>query len=376
MNRQFLSLLVISASISTAACGSGETYTVESQPEITQSGLHKSAFDSMIDSTQIKLYTLTNADSMEVCITNYGAHVVSITVPGRDGVKRNVVAGFDSIGAYLDAEGVYPGGMEGRFAGYVRDGKTEIDGKPLTLPVGKSGSYTAGGTSPWRKRVFNAEQTSDTTLTLALTSGSEEDKLPGDVAARIDYTLHYDNSLSVSITAMSDAKTLMDVTQKIYFNLSGRDSGNVNTHKLAIKSEQYLPIDSLGTPLGHTLMCIWTPRDFNKGKSVSAFMALDKEKYKTEDVKGSYWLLARNRDRKIPVATITSPESGITLNISASYPVLYVRTYAGNGKNPQYITVTPQSFPVGPNYHSWDSSILDKDSVYHTNATYRFGIAE
>ncbi|MCM1483447.1 MAG: galactose mutarotase [Muribaculaceae bacterium] len=391
MNRLAIASLLAAVAAASFICScssrSAAEDAAEAQPDITQSGLRKAAFERNIGGKEVSLYTLTNADSMEVCITNLGGRIVSIMVPDKYGKMTDVVAGLDSIAPYLSQQVMECdfGGIEGRYAGIIKNGRAEVDSEELSLPADETGHYRNGGKSPWRNRVFDAELTTDTTLTLRLESTSAEDSMPGTVCTRVDYTLHYDNSLSVDITAMADTTTLMDIAQTIYFNLDGNFANSVKDQTLCVRSEQYLPLDSTLTPMRQILMSIWTPMDYRSTHRLGRLLSSDDDQVRYAKGINVYWMLTHVKDRIARAASLHSPLTGITMDMYTTAPVIHVYTMqypkgfpGGKGqekfKNHNAVAVTAVNFPDVPNTPQWGSATFGKEEVFRSSTTYKFTV--
>ena len=149
---------------------------------LTQSGLDPLAFDSVINGKEVKLYTLKNANGMEVCITNYGGRVVSLMVPDKQGKLTDVVLGYDNLRQYADTVNSPSdfGSTVGRYANRIKDGKITVDGKEYQLRQNDGPNCLhGGGNTGWMHKVYDAQQTNDSTLVLTLTSPDGDNGFPG-----------------------------------------------------------------------------------------------------------------------------------------------------------------------------------------------------
>lgn len=354
------------------SCGSDAASEAQShQPEVTRSGLKADNFKTEIDGKETGLFTLVNADSMEVCITNYGGRIVSVLVPGHDGQMHNVALGFDSISAYDKAVelGFDTDGVKGRYAGMIKDRETGDDVK-----------------QSYGNKVFDAELTSDTTLTLTLMSEEKDSRMPGKALVRVDYTLRSDNTLDVDFTATADTTTLMDLSQKLWLNLSGDFGKSVSEHRMKLSCEQYLPMDSLGTPTGHSLMGIWTPMGFNDLRKLGLLINSDFEQIKWRKGLDAFWVLPAGTGKR-HAARLEDPSTGVAVDIFATSPVVRVTTAkfpegmpALTGEiTPSHngaISFTPQARPVVKQMPQRTSTSIGKNEPYSASVSYRFSVIE
>ena len=171
----------------------------KNEPKLTASGLNPAAFDTVINEKPVALYTLKNANGMEVCITNFGGRIVSIVVPDKDNNPQDVVLGFDNIKQYADIENSPSdfGAAIGRYANRIKNGKINIDGKEIQLPQNNFGHCLHGGPTGWQYQVYEAQQPDERTLQLTMKSPDGDNNFPGNVTAVVTYQLKDDNSIDI-----------------------------------------------------------------------------------------------------------------------------------------------------------------------------------
>lgn len=164
LKTSFMGIGIAAAMLS--ACTSGQ------QPATTVSGLNPTQFDSVINGKKTALFTLKNSNGMEVCITNFGGRVVSLSVPDKNGNPTDVVLGYDNIAQYADIENSPSdyGSSVGRYANRINQGKITVDGKEYQLPQNNFGHCLHGGPTGWMYQVYDAEQPNDSTLKLTIVS--------------------------------------------------------------------------------------------------------------------------------------------------------------------------------------------------------------
>ncbi len=355
------------------------------QPFTTLSGLRYADFDTVVDGVENELYVLTNASGMEVCITNYGARIVSIMVPDRTGTLQDVVLGFDSIADYLN----YPnnfGATIGRYANRIAKGRFELDGKTIQLPLNDKGNTLHGGPNGWYTRMFRGEQTDSSTVTLNLVSLDGDENFPGTVKASVTYTVTPDNGLLISYQATTDQKTIINMTNHSYFNLSGDPSRPVTDQLLYVNADRFTPIDSLAIPNGEPVAVAGTPMDFTVAKPIdSALVRTDYEAIRNGIGIDHNYLLNAPGDMNTVAASLFSPTSGIKMEVFTDEPGLQV--YSGNyldgtqiGKKGipyAYRTamcLESQHFPDSPNHPEWPSVVLEPGETYQSQCLYRFSV--
>ena len=198
------------AALMLAACAGGQQ-----APVLTVSGLDPAKFDTTLQDKPVKLYTLKNANGMEVCITNYGGRVVSLVVPDKDGKPTDVVLGFDNIAQYADTlnSPTDYGSSVGRYANRIQGGKFTLDGTEYQLKQNDGPNCLhGGGTTGWMNQVYEAEQIGDSVLKLTIVAADGENGFPGKVMATTTYTVTSDNVLDITWEAETDKPTIINQT--------------------------------------------------------------------------------------------------------------------------------------------------------------------
>lgn len=355
------------------------------QSNLTASGLNPENFVSEVNGQQTSLYTLTNKNGMEVCVTNFGGRIVSIMVPDRDGNMQDVVLGFDSIADYVNIPSDF-GASIGRYANRINQGIIVIDDEQIQLPKNNYGHCLHGGPTGWQYQVYEANQLNDSTMTLTMKSPDGDNNFPGNVTAIVTYTLTSDNAIDIRYEATTDKKTIINMTNHSYFNLSGDPSTPATDHILYVNADNITPVDSTYMTTGEMTAVTDTPFDFTTPKS----LAPDVTNFENEQVKfgngfDHNWVLNTQGDINQVAAKLTSPVSGITLEVYTDEPGIQV--YTGNfldgtvkGKKgiayPQRASVCleTQHYPDSPNKPQWPSVILEPGQTYHSQCIYKFGI--
>lgn len=334
------------------------------------SGLLPENFESMIDSSAVALYTLTNSNGMEVSVTNYGARIVSIMVPGRDGALRDVVTGMDSIGQYV-ASRVDWGEIAGRWAG-------ELDSKKLSLPQRRKS---------WGDMVWKASLQGDSMVRMSLTVKPEADGWPAGILAQVDYSLNDNNTLMCNITAMADRETWADIAPRLYFNLMGVGDSAISTveeHIITSKANEYVRRDSLQNITGETLMSIWTGYDFRQDMSIRRFLKSDFDQKRWAGGLKAYMRVPVGKELSArEMLTMRSPSSGVKLTVLSTYPGFDIATadnldgkiagkHGQKYKKLQAVMIMPHYLPDAPNRQYWgifgrmrQGEVMNEEVLYH-----------
>lgn len=358
------------------SCASGTK-----EVQLTKSGLDPEKF--LTDSTA--LYTLTNDNGMEVCITNYGARIVSIMVPDKNGEMRDVVFGFDSIQDYFPENNATDfGAAIGRYANRINQGRIVINGDTIQLPQNNYGHCLHGGPNGWQYGIYSANQPNDSTLVLSFVSPDGDSNFPGTVNASVTYTLKDDNALDIAYNATTDATTVINMTNHSYFNLNGDPDQLITDNILYVNADYFTPVDSTFMTTGEIAPVAGTPMDFTQPKVVGA--EINNYEYDQLNNGKGYdhnWVLNTNGDDSTVAASVTSPTTGIKLEVLTNEPG--VQVYAGNfldgtvtGKNGKVynkraaICLETQHYPDSPNKPEWPSVILEPGQTYNSHCIYRF----
>lgn len=353
--------------------------------ETTLSGLDPKAFETKVNDHSVNLYTLKNKNGMEVCITNFGGRIVSVMVPDKNGNMKDVVLGFDSIADYVNIPSDF-GASIGRYANRIKDGKIVIDGDTIQLPQNNFGHCLHGGPKGWQYQVYEAKQIDGTKLELVRQSPDGDENFPGNVTAKVTYTLTDDNSIDISYEATTDKKTIINMTNHSYFNLSGDAQKPITDHLLYVNADKFTPVDSTFMTTGEILDVKGTPMDFTVAKTVGQ----DIDKYEYDQLKNGNgydhnWVLNTNGDIKQVAARLTSPVSGITLEVYTDEPGIQV--YSGNfldgtvkGKKSivynqrAAICLETQHYPDSPNKPEWPSVLLEPGKTYRSHCIFKFTV--
>ena len=355
------------------------------QSVLTKSGLDPQMFVDTVNGKPTSLYTITNAQGMEVCITNFGGRIVSIMVPDKNDSLRDVVLGFDNVADYVNNPSDF-GAAIGRYANRINKGKLVIDGDTIQLPINNFGHCLHGGPQGWQYQVYEGQKVNDSTLTMTMHSPDGDQNFPGAVTATVTYTLTSDNALDIRYDATTDKKTVINMTNHSYFNLSGDPSQPATDHILYVNADNYTPVDSTYMTTGEILPVKDTPMDFNTPKAVGQ----DIDKFDFVQLKNGNgydhnWVLNTNGDIHQLAAKLTSPTSGISLEVYTNEPGIQV--YSGNfldgtltGKKDivynkrASVCLETQHYPDSPNKPEWPSVILEPGQTYHSECIFKFTV--
>jgi aldose 1-epimerase len=367
-------LLLLSITFVVAACNSKNA---------TNSNLIPQKFDDKIDGKPVSLITLKNNAGMEVCITNFGGRIVSIFLPDKNGELRDVALGFDNIKDYENIPSDF-GASIGRYANRINKGKFVLDGDTIQLPCNNFGHCLHGGPNGWQYKVYDVVYQTDSSLTLSLTSPDKDSNFPGEVIANVDFLLANDNAIKISYSAVSDKKTIINMTNHTYFNLSGNPSEAVTEDVLYLNADFFTPVDSTFMTTGEILPVENTPMDFTVAKKIGQDIDADYIQLKNGRGYDHNWVLNTAGDINTVAASLYCPASGIILEVFTTEPGIQV--YSGNfldgtvaGKNGityqkhSAICLETQHYPDSPNKPNWlPSVVLTPERQYTSQTIYKF----
>ncbi|MCM1520619.1 MAG: galactose mutarotase [Lachnoclostridium sp.] len=357
------------------------------EPQLTKSGLNPEKFIAERDGKTTALYTLTNENGMEVCITNFGGRIVSIMTPDRDGKLQDVVLGFDSVAAYFPENNQSDfGAAIGRYANRINQGIIILDGDTIRLPQNNFGHCLHGGPAGWQYKVYDVKEATDSTLTLVMNSPDGDNNFPGNVTATVTYKLTADNSIDIDYSATTDKKTVINLTNHSYFNLNGDPTKPITDNILYIYADSYTPVDSTFMTTGEIAAVAGTPMDFTTPHAIGD--SIDHYEFVQLKNGNGYdhnWVLNTNGNPAEIAAKLVSPSTGISLEVLTDEPGIQI--YSGNfldgtttGKNGivynkrAAICLETQHYPDSPNKPLWPSVVLEPGQTYTSHCTFRFGV--
>lgn len=356
----------------------------QQQDSLTRSGLNPQDFQTEVNGKQTQLYTLTNANGMEVCITNFGGRIVSVMVPDKTGEMKDVVLGFDSIGDYINTPSDF-GAAIGRYANRINQGKFVLDGDTVKLPQNNYGHCLHGGPTGWQYQVYTGQQLNDSTLQLTMQSPDGDNNFPGNVTAYVTYTLKGNNSIDIQYDATTDKKTVINMTNHSYFNLSGNPQNTITDNILYVNADSITPVDSTFMTTGEMLALTDNCMDFKNAKPIADALDMNNEQVKFGmGIDHNYVLNTKGNIEEV-AAKVTCPSTGITLEVYTNEPGIQV--YTGNfldgtvtGKKGivynqrAAICLESQHYPDSPNKPQWPSVILEPGQTYHSHCIFKFGV--
>jgi len=342
-------------------------------------------YGTTTDGRAVTMYTLTNANGVELKAITYGGIITSLRVPDRSGTMGDVVLGFERLDGY-EKDPPFFGAIIGRYGNRIAKGQFTLEGKTYTLAKNNGPNHLHGGKKGFDKVVWDATPAaSGGGVTFSRTSPAGEEGYPGNLQVRVTYTLTDNNELVVDYHATTDKGTPVNLTQHSYFNLAGDGGGDILGHELTIRADKYTPVDATLIPTGELAPVEGTPFDFRKPTLIGARIDQPLEQLKFGKGYDHNWVLNRTGQGLEPAARLVDPKSGRTLDIATTEPGL--QFYSGNfldgtltGKNSHVykhrsgLCLETQHFPDSPNHPNFPSTILKPGQEYSTKTVFTFGV--
>lgn len=335
---------------------------------------------------EVTLYTLTNDNGMKVGVLNYGGIITEIIVPAADGTPGDVVLGFDTLADY-ETKSPFFGCITGRVANRIAQGRFTLDGQAYQLAQNNGENHLHGGLVGFDKVVWDAEPFSAdgaVGVRLRYLSPDGDQGYPGALDTSVTYTLTNENALRIDYEAVTDAATILNLTNHTYFNLAG--GGNIGGHIMRLDAAAFTPVDGTLIPTGELRSVEGTPHDFRTPTAIGARIENDDEQLKLGGGYDHNWVVMGEPGTLRPAARVEEPTTGRTLEVYTTQPG--VQLYTGNmmpdvtGKGGQEYTrrtgfcLETQHFPDAPNQPNFPSIVLRPGEHFHETTVFQFGVTE
>ena len=376
-----LAASTLAALVLSASCKKGNVAPQDETPTPTKGqptmDVTKAPFGSLPDGTAVEIYTLTNDKGLRARIMTYGATLVSLEVPDRNGKPGDITLGYDSLDGYLKAS-PYFGSTVGRVCNRIDQARFTLNGVEYKLAANYGASSLHGGIKGFDKAIWAAEpvkQAGAVGVRFSYLSKDGEEGYPGNLRAVVTYTLTGNNELKLEYEAETDKATPVNLTNHSYFNLAGR--GDILGHELKLYADKFTPTNDALIPTGEIRGVKGTPEDFTTMAAIGARIA---------QVKGGYdlnYVLASSGGALAAAAEVYEPTSGRVMELATTEPG--IQFYTGNfldgtitGKGGQVypkhggFCLETQHFPDSPNHPNFPSTILEPGKKYATLTVYKF----
>jgi len=350
----------------------------------TLSGLSKKKFQVDTVGQLTNLFVLTNKNGMEVCITNYGARIVSVMAPDQNGKMEDVVCGFDNISDYMTHKQTF-GAIVGRYIGRILNARFTIDSVEYKLKANKGPHCAHGGDPGFADKIWQPQQIDHNAIQMSYLSIAGENGFPGNLGVHVTYMLTDDNKLDIRYEAKTDAPTVVNLSNHSFFNISGDFNSSVERQILYVNADRFTPYDTLKCITGEMIPVKDTPMDFTTLRRIGEYINDDYEQLHITDGYDHTWVLNTKGDDTKLAVKVVDPKSGRGLEVYTSEPAIQVFTangFKGELKGKKGIAYLRRSaicleamhFADSPNKPQFPSTVLRPGKVYHSHCVYKFSV--
>lgn len=343
-------------------------------------------FKAVVDGKNVALYTLKAGDII-MQVTNYGARVVTLNTPDKDGNYEDIVLGYNNIDTYLNNPGErFLGAVVGPYANRIANGTYTIDDTVYNFPRNNNGQTLHGGDKGLDMVVWDVVEATDSSLVLEYIHADEQEGMPGNLHIRMTYALNSNNEFRVDYLAQTDKATHVNISHHSFFNLKGEGNGTINDHVLMINGSATTPVNEVLIPTGEIADVTGTPFDFRTPKPIGQDLDQENEQLKNGGGYDHNWVLDRQSCCGLELAAaIYEPASGRYMEVITDQPAL--QFYGGNffdgttsgkyGRTLDYresFALETQKYPDTPNHADFPSTLLRPGEEYTHHCVYRFSV--
>jgi aldose 1-epimerase len=338
-------------------------------------------FGKTDDGAEVTLYELLNDNALRATVMDYGAILVDLEVPDRNGKLADINLGFDELEPYIKRSPLF-GAVVGRYANRIENACFTIDGVEHNITKNAGKNHIHGGNRKrfdkvmWKGEGFQNADGPGVRFTYLSRDGDEG--FPGNLNCTVTYTLTNKNELKINYQATTDKPTVVNLTNHAYFNLAGAGNGDVLGHEIMINADFYTPGDKALIPTGEILSVKRTPLDFTEPKTIGSRI---EQLTATRGYDHNYVL--KNSDGSLVLAArVHEPGSGRIMEVHTTQPG--VQFYTANGmrnvqgkagkvyQNHYGLCLETQHFPDSPNKPHFPSTVLRPGEKYDTTTIFRF----
>ncbi len=340
----------------------------------------------VMNGKDVHAFIIENNNGTRAQIIEKGATLDKLILKDKNGEFIDIIVGHDTLEGHIE-RGDYQGVVVGQYANRIKDGKFSIDGVEYNVTLNENDITSLHGGGEYSSAHWQGEAVDESTVKFAYFSKDGTEGFPGNVEVSVTYTLTDDDSLELEYTAISDKKTIINLTNHAYFNLNGTGSGDILNHTVQINADRYTPIDEISIPTGELLAVEGTPFDFTSPKAIGRDIEADHIQLKNGNGYDHNFCIADFDGTLKAAAIATGDKSGITMTVETDLPG--IQLYTGNflngtvaGKNGVAMTkrcafcFETQVFPDSPNHPEWPSCIYDAGEQYKTKTVFSFSIGK
>jgi aldose 1-epimerase len=374
------------AAILVSACNnSSDTSSQETSNKMDSTAPARSAgFHQTLNGKEVSLYVLKNSKNATAELTNYGARLVSLMVPDKNGNQVDVLLGHDSLSGYAKPGESFFGCTIGRYGNRIGKAKFTLDGKEYKLDANNGPNSLHGGRGGFNTKVWDVTQQEGNSITFSYLSKDGEEGYPGNLTSKVKFTLTDENAIQIDYEATTDANTVVNLTNHSYFNLNGAGSGTINNHEVMINADNYTPVSTTLIPTKMKEKVDGTPFDFRKPTAIGTRVNDSANAQIKNGLGYDHNFVLNGWDGKVnKVATVKGDQSGITMEVWTDQPGL--QFYGGNFLNGSEIgkggkaygnrtgfCMEAQHYPDSPNQPSFPTTVLKPGETYKQTTIYKF----
>ena len=334
------------------------------------------------DQKPVEIFTLKSGN-IEARVMAYGAHLVSVKAPDRNGKVADVVLGYDDLDTYLRVPNSYIGALIGRFGNRIGHGKFTLDGTSYQIPLNNGPNALHGGPVGFDRYVWTAVELPGG-IEFTHVSPDGDMGFPGTLTAKVKYTLQ-GNTLRLDYSATTDKPTIVNLTNHAYFNLRGDEDGNIVGHIMQLSADRFTPVDSGLIPTGELMAVAGTPLDFRTPRVIADRIEDPYEQMVRAHGYDHNYAVNGAPGTLRPAAKVLEPESGRTLTVETTEPG--IQFYSGNFLDGSFtgrhgkvyarrtgFCLETQHFPDAPNHPEFVSATLKPGETMHSTTAFTFGV--
>ena len=338
------------------------------------------------DGKPVQLFTLSDG-GLTVRLTNFGAHIVSIEAPDRDGKKADVVLGHNDLAAYVADNKTFFGAIVGRYGNRIAKGTFSVDGQTYHVPLNNGPNALHGGPQGFDRKVWQAKALpTGNGVEFTLVSPDGEMGFPGQLTTHVRYTLQ-GKALHIDYTATTDKTTVVNLTNHSYFNLSGEGNGDILGEVITVDADRYTPVDATLIPTGQLAPVAGTPMDLRQPTPIGKNVNLPNQQlqFGGHGYDLNFVLNGAGKPGLHTAAHVFDPKSGRSLTVTTTEPG--VQFYTGNSLTsaahgpagqPYFkyagFCLETQHFPDSPNQSAFPSTQLKPGQTLHSTTVFTFGV--
>ena len=349
-------------------------------------GIEMSSFGRDLDGNTVRLFTISNSNGLTAKITNFGAVLVSLLVPDKNGKIDDVVLGFDTLEKYFNNDVCYFGSTVGRNSNRIKNANFILNGVTYNLDKNERGKNDLhSGFRPYNNRLWDYSiNEKNNSVSFTLLSPDMDQGFPGEFNISVTYSLDNDNNLKIECTGVSSKDTIANMTNHSYFNLSGHNSGTAINQELYINADKYVEVDDELIPTGLLKDVENTPMDFRKPTKIGLRI---NDNFKQFEYTGGYdhsFVVNKSNPGIEKIAVLSDKQSGRTMEVYTDS--VGVQFYSGNFiennkilgkencsyKNRCGICLETGFLPDSMNQPSFGSPVLKAGNTYNTTTIYKF----